>query len=251
VLEELQRAGHDHLELVVVPVPETDDARVGAADLATVLEARGGAWGGLAAAGAAVASGKVLVFLEELAAPRDTEWLAELVGLAREPAIGAAGGLVADRDGSVVHAGVAMPRGLPLPVHPGAPVDGETVADELTMVTNRTAVSGVVAVRASTLREVGGIACDLERMALVDLSTRLSDAGQRVVCTPHARFELVTPSARAWTTDLGELAAFAQARGARRDRYYNPRLWADRATHVVPRAIQRAGLLGDVDARAR
>ena len=251
VLEELQRVDHDHLELVVVPVPETDDAGARAADLATVLDARDGAWGSLAAAGAAVASGKVLVFLEELATPRNAEWLAELVGLAHEPAIGAAGGLVADGDGSVVHAGVAMPCGLPLPVHPGARVDGETVPDELTMVTNRTAVSGVVAIRASTLREVGGIARDLERLALVDLSTRLSDAGQRVVCTPHARFDLVTLSARGWTTNLGELAAFAWARGARPDPYYNPRLWADRAAHVVPRAIQRAGLFGDLDARAR
>jgi len=144
-----------------------------------------------------------------------------------------------------VHAGVALLRGLPLPVHPGAATAGEEVAPELTMVTDRSAAAGVVALTRATLDRSGGPDERLDLLALTALTARLTRDGGRVACSPHAPWRLL---GRPPTTDLEELRAFALEHRGRADRYYNPRLWPDRAAHVVPRALQQTGRLSDLAA---
>lgn len=195
-------------------------------------------WGALARAGIAATAAPFVVLLEELCVPETEDWLGELCGLAGEPAIAAAGALVVDGDGAVVHAGVALPGGVPLPVHPGAPSAGDDVADELTFVTNRSAVSGAVAVRRERVAGDAGPDPRADHHALAALTLALTARAGRVVHTPHARLRIAGPP-RGTVAGLGELLAVARDRAWRPDPFYNPRLWADRAAHVAPAALTR------------
>jgi hypothetical protein len=130
-----------------------------------------------------------------------------------------------------------------MPVHPGAPAGGSDVAPELTMVTNRSAVGGVVAVRREDALGEGAFTPGLDRLALADMTARLRRPDRRIVHSPYARLRLITATARAHSVALAELARLA--RPGLEDRYYNRLLWRDRAAHVVPRRIREPGLLGD------
>lgn len=197
----------------------------------------GGIWGERAAAAVAATDAQIVILCEDVCTPETDDWLDELIGLVRTPGVGAAAALVTDLEGRVVHAGVAFPRGVPLPVHPGADADANDAPPELTMVTNRTAAAGVVAFERSALLAAGGVR-PFDRVALIATTLGL---GERVVVSPHARLRLVGASSRGAVVDPGELAAVTRRGG---DPLYNPRLWADRASHVVPRAMQRGGFDG-------
>ncbi len=198
-----------------------------------VVAGPAGTWGGLAAAGLTATSAAVVVLFEELVVPEGDGWLDELAGFVREEGVAAAGALVVDDVGRVVHAGVALPAGVPLPVHPGADPDAKDPAPELTMVTNRSAAAGVVAFDRAALQAAGGINSGLDRLAL----TAATLAVERVVVTPHARLRLVGAAPRGAAVAVRELLQYA----GRRDPFYNPQLWADRANHAVPLRLQRAG----------
>jgi hypothetical protein len=205
---------------------------------ASVVAAPDDRWGALVRAGIAATAAPFVVLLEELCVPETEGWLEELCGLAGEPAIAAAGALVVDGDGGVVHAGVALPRGVPLPVHPGAPFAGDHVADELTFVTNRSAVSGAVAVRRERVTGDAGPDPRADRHALATLTLALTARAGRVVHTPHARLRIIGPP-RGTVAGLGELLAVAHGRTGRPDPFYNPLLWPDRAAHIAPAALTR------------
>jgi hypothetical protein len=247
--EEPDLAGHlaamaaalDAELVVAAPEPAADVL----SERVTVVRAAGATWGALARAGAGATDAEVLVLLDALCVPQTADWLAELTGPLRDPGVRASSPLVVDGDGRVVHAGVALLRGLPLPVHPGAATAGEEVAPELTMVTDRSAAAGVVALTRATLDRSGGPDERLDLLALTALTARLTRDGGRVACSPHAPWRLL---GRPPTTDLEELRAFALEHRGRADRYYNPRLWPDRAAHVVPRALQQTGRLSDLAA---
>jgi hypothetical protein len=220
--------------LVAGPATRELTDRIGA----SVVVASDDRWGGLARAGIAATAAPFVVLLEELCVPETEGWLEELCGLVGEPAIAAAGALVVDDGGAVVHAGVALPRGVPLPVHPGAPSTGGDVADELTFVTNRSAVSGAVAVRRERVTGDAGPDPRTDRHALTALTLALTARAGRVVHTPHARLRITGPP-RGTVAGLGELLAIARDRTGRTDPFYNHQLWADRAAHVVPAALTR------------
>lgn len=209
-------------------------AAVGAA----VVAAEHDRWGALARAGIEGTSAPFVVLLEEVCVPETDDWLTELCGLAGEPGIAAAGALVVDGDGRAIHAGVALPRGVPLPVYPDAPAVGPDIAPELTIVTNRSAVSGAVAVRRGLVAGDAGPDLLADRHALAALTLALTARAGRVVHSPHARLRVLgTP--RGAVAGLAELQAVALARGERPDPYYNPQLWAERAAHVAPAALTR------------
>lgn len=220
---------------VTVVAPEPVDA----GDGVDVVTAPAGTWGALAAAGLDATSAPVVVLFEDLCVPVTGDWLDELAGLVGEPAIGAAGALVVDAEGRTVHAGVALPDGVPLPVHPDRDPDAADPAPELTMVTNRSAAAGVVAFDRAALTDAGGIAA-LDRLALAATTLAVCEAGRRVAVSPHARLRLVAPP-RGRVLDIGEIVSVARERQDRPDPFYNPNLWADRAAHVVPLALQRRG----------
>jgi hypothetical protein len=154
-----------------------------------------------------------VLVLEEACVPAGEGWRAELLGPLADGAA-AVGAWVVDRPGRTVHAGVAHPRGVPLPVHPGA-----TEAEELTFVTNRSALTGAVALRAADHDP----ARDL-------LATTLALRGRKLL-TPHARFT-VAGTPRGTVADPARLRALGDLGP---DPLYNAQLWGDRAAHVVPR----------------
>lgn len=220
---------------VTVVGPHAEAARAAGA---AVVGCDDGRWGALARAGIAATTAPFVVVLEELCRPELPDWRDELCGLASEPAIAAAGALVVDERGAAVHAGVALPLGVPLPVHPGAPSEGDEVPDELTFVTNRSAASGAVAFRRERVAGDAGPDPCSDRHALAALTLALTARAGRVVVTPHARMRIAGPP-RGVITGVAELMAIAEVRAGRPDPYYNPQLWADRAAHVAPAALTR------------
>lgn len=198
-----------------------------------------GPWGARAVAGIAAAAHEHVVLIEDLAAPLDGDWRAELLGPLALPGVVASAPLVLDCAGRAAHAGVVLSSGVPLPVHPGAPA-GDDGPEELRVVTDRAAAAGVVALR----RADAFVDPELDRGALATLTAQLTGDGGRVVVSPHAPWRLA-PSARATIVDLAALRRVAVGLRKRRDPFYNPRLWQDRAAHVVPRELQQTGLLAD------
>jgi hypothetical protein len=150
---------------------------------------------------------------------------------------------VIDGHGRVVHAGVALSRGLPLPLLHGTDIAGTDIPPELTMVTNRSAAAGVIAITRAALARGGGPDEQLDALAVTTLTARLTCDGARVVCSPHAPWRLL---GRPRATDLEEVRAFAIEHAGRADRYYNSRLWPDSGAHIVPRALQQTGRLSDL-----
>jgi hypothetical protein len=204
-----------------------------------------GHWGALATAGVGHAGGATIVVLEELCFPAGAGWEGELAGPLREPDTVASSPLVRDARGHVAHAGVALVGGVPLPVHPGADLAAEDLPTELTVATNRASAGGVVAVRRETLT---GSPLDpaAERLGLTSLTASLTAAGGRVVCSPHAPWQVVG-EVRAQVIDLAELTRFHRVHADREDPFYNPRFWPDRASHLVPRALWSTGHLSEID----
>ena len=237
-LTDIARPG---LNITLVPGQRAASALTGADDRATVLPPVPGRWSDLAAAGVAAASAPVVVVCEDLCVPETDDWLSELSGLVSEPHLGAAGALVVNGQGLAVHAGVALPLGVPLPVHPGADPEAEDAAPELTMVTNRSAVSGVVAFDRECLLRAGGLVAGMDRLSLVATTLAIGASGARVVMSPHARLRLMAGPPRAAVVPVAELARIAASRGQQPDPFYNPNLWADRAAHIVPLSFQREG----------
>lgn len=153
------------------------------------------------------------LLVEQACVPDGREALDELVGHV-EAGAGAAGGVVVDVAGRVVAGGVAFPRGTPVDLHVGADLNADDRHPSLTMVSNRLAVRGVVALRTRALSRS-------TRGGLAGLTAALADAGERVVWSPHARFTADERATRALRTiDLAQLVALD--RGARPDPFWNP-----------------------------
>jgi GT2 family glycosyltransferase len=132
----------------------------------------------------------VVVFLDAEVTPRDPQWLAELVGQAARPAVGAAGGLLLDPRGRVRSAGLLLGVGsVAGPAHAGRRARSGGYFGRARLAQDLSAVSGAcLATRRAVFREVGGFDPDLARhFGDVDYCLRLREAGYRVVWTPLAR----------------------------------------------------------------
>jgi glycosyltransferase involved in cell wall biosynthesis len=246
IADALQADRAEPPQLVVVAAEQTVGPATALSDRASVITVAGRTWGLMARAGAAATDAEVLFLLEDLCAPLKLDWLEELTGPLRDPGVCASSPLVIDGEGRVVHAGMALPRGLPLPVHHGTDTAGTDILPEVTMVTNRSAAAGVIAITRAALARGGGPDEQLDDLAVTALTARLTRDGGRVVCSPHAPWRLL---GRPRAKDLEEVRAFAIEHAGRGDRYYNPRLWPDSGAHIVPRALQQTGLLSDIRVR--
>lgn len=207
----------------------------GRVELVTTTRVEATSWGAAARAQCEAIGAEVVVLVHELSAPRSNDWLEELTGPLVVPGVVASGPVVVDGGGAVLHAGVALIDGLPLGVHQGGRPDVPGASPELTMVTNRASLSGVVALRREAACE--HLSPAFGQQALADLTARLTAGGGRAVCSPHAPWH-ARADAPTVPVDLQELRRFAQDHGTREDRWYNPRFWRDRADHVVPRALE-------------
>ncbi|MCB2189076.1 MAG: glycosyltransferase family 2 protein [Deltaproteobacteria bacterium] len=141
--------------------------------------------------GEAEARGEVLGFLNNDLAMPDPAWLAEMVGLALEPATGAVGALLTYPDGRVQHGGVVLGLGgLAEHAHKFFPAEAPGYAGRLLAPQEVSAVTAACLVlRREVFRAVGGF--DEAHLAVayndVDLCLRVRRQGWRVVWTPRAR----------------------------------------------------------------
>ena len=141
-------------------------------------------------AGAAAASGDVLVFLNNDTTVLSPDWLEHLVFHLLAADVGAVGPLLLYPDGSVQHAGVVLgARGTADHVMRRFPADTDGYAGSLSCPREVSVVTGAcLAIRRSTLDRVGGWN---EMYAThyqdVDLCLKLRREGLRVIFTPDAR----------------------------------------------------------------
>jgi O-antigen biosynthesis protein len=191
------------------------------------------------AAETGAARGEILLFLDPALEPRNPAWLAEMVSHAVRPGIGAVGVKVLDREGAVLHAGLAVggPGGVFTP-YIGRQGSDAGYFGHLQLARDVTAVSGgCLMVRREALLAAGGwdesvqsrIARDL------DLCLRLEQAGLRNIWTPYAilirQDKPNDRNAAGPATLRASLRRIQQKWGGRLqgDRYWNPNLARDSA----------------------
>jgi GT2 family glycosyltransferase/2-polyprenyl-3-methyl-5-hydroxy-6-metoxy-1,4-benzoquinol methylase len=142
--------------------------------------------------GAREAQGEYLVLLNNDTAVLHEEWLAEMLGIAAQPDVGAVGAKLHYPDGRVQHAGVVLGMSDAPAEHPflGAASDETGYFGRLLLTQEYAAVTAAcLLVKKSVYLEAGGL--DETRFQVsyndVDFCQRLRQKGLRVVFTPHAK----------------------------------------------------------------
>jgi GT2 family glycosyltransferase len=176
-------------------------------------------------AGAIIARGAYLLFLNDDIAVRSAEWLKEMVGIAREDDVGAVGALLRFEDGSIQHGGVVAHGGCGH-VHFEREGDDPGHLDLMHIARESLAVTGAcLLVSRAKYFEAGGFATALRsNWNDVDLCLKLRLLGYRNVWTSQAdltHFESVSRD----PVVLNEERLFFYARWAEEieeDPYFTP-----------------------------
>jgi len=137
---------------------------------------------------AKLTDGEFLLFLNDDTEVLTADWIEALVEQSSRPAIGAAGGRLLYRDGSVQHAGVILgTRGIAGHAHRFAPGNSPGYHGALQAVTNYSAVTAAcMMMRRIVYDEVGGFDEDLAiEFNDIDLCLRVRAAGYRIVYLPY------------------------------------------------------------------
>lgn len=201
---------------------------------------------------AAIASGEVLVLLNNDTTVLDPLWLRRMVGYAMRPEVGVVGGKLLYPDMSVQHAGVVLGiQGVAAHVNHMLPTDALGYHDIGDRTHEVSAVTGAcLAVRAEVYRELGGLD---ETFAVtfndIDLCCSSLDHGYRNVYIGHALMVHYESKSRGYDIKPEQLAAFqSEALRARAkfpvlyrdDPYYNPNLSLVRSYGLAdpPRAVR-------------
>src|SRR5262249_22397569 len=130
---------------------------------------------------------ELLLFLEAGTEPADPRWLSRLVANLRLPGVGAAGGVVRDRNGAIVDAGpvLGMNDGTgPAPAFAGLKRDQISYYFYAEVTRNTAAVSGrCLLTRRTTFEQLGGFDARRYPQSLwdVDFGLRLRGLGLRCV----------------------------------------------------------------------
>jgi GT2 family glycosyltransferase/predicted SAM-dependent methyltransferase len=138
---------------------------------------------------AAMATGEVLLFLNDDTEVADPGWLRELAGWAVQPGVGLAGAQLLDGDGRIQHGGVILGlNGFADHLFQGMEPDSPSLLGPTTSYRNVLSVTAAcVAIRRTLFEELGGFD---ERFELcgsdVALGIDAVIAGYRNVCTPFA-----------------------------------------------------------------
>lgn len=227
----IDRSTYEHIEVVVVydtvtPPEVLLDLRDIAGDRLRLVE-----WtapfdfSGKCNLGAAVATGELLLFLNDDVEVITGDWLDTLTGFLREPDVGAVGCHLLFEDGRLQHGGHVHLNGDPGHLMFGQ--NPKSTRNRMALWLDRE-VAGVTAAclltRASTFAEVGGFSPDFpNNYNDVDFNLKLRAAGYRIVVTPHARlyhFESISRDPTVSTTETERLRArwYEQLHA---DPYYN------------------------------
>jgi O-antigen biosynthesis protein len=183
---------------------------------------------GLAAAADAAADAEHLLVMQAPAFGLTHDWLTRLLGYSGQPQIAAAGPITLGSDGRISQAGIALPEGIPLHLLHGDRSSMDNFFGYGTSVYNVSAVSGVLATRRDTYRQLGGLNPEFRELALIDYCLRATDTGGRVVIVPDARLRATGPDTA--VNDLPTIWRLRQswARTHTSDPYYNPNYRTDR-----------------------
>jgi GT2 family glycosyltransferase len=139
--------------------------------------------------GAAVATGELLVFLNNDTEIMTKDWLEHLSYYAEQPDAGAAGALLAYDDNTVQHAGVTLGmRGTADHAMRQFPIDVDGYAGSLICAREVSAVTGAcLMIRKALFEEIGGFNPHFfTAYQDVDLCLRLRARGFRIIYTPRA-----------------------------------------------------------------
>ena len=141
-------------------------------------------------AGVEAANGDIVGLLDSGAEVISSEWLAEMVGVALQPGVGAVGAKLLYPNGAVQHAGIALGLGgLAGHVHRNIPRTSFGYFGRASLISAFSAVTAAcMIVRKSVYREVAGFNEQELGSAFgdIDFCLRLRDAGYRSVWTPYA-----------------------------------------------------------------
>lgn len=174
---------------------------------------------------AAVAAGDHLLLLDARMDAVDEQWLSSLLEYSQQPAIGAVGAQIFAPGGTVRHAGVQIPRGVPVALKRDIVLHASTAAAVLN-IANLSAVSAeCLMTRRDVFEAAGGFRTNAQvGFADVDYCLRVRQGGRRIVFTPFAR--LRAAAAPPMFPHEGN-DAFRAHWGGYVDPYFNPNLSPD------------------------
>ncbi len=176
--------------------------------------------------GARVATGDLLLFLNDDIEAISEGVLAELIQVLQRPGVGAVGAKLYFEDGTIQHGGVVLPGALPYTVYSGARGADPGYFGSLVATRNYLAVTGACLMTTrEAFQTVGGFD---ERLKInyndIDYCLKLVAKGYRIVFTPHARlfhFESKSRDPKRMYWDEAEYFARKWQRFANRDPYYS------------------------------
>jgi glycosyltransferase involved in cell wall biosynthesis len=143
---------------------------------------------GSQAVAAAHARGDHLLFLDWGLQAVDGDWLAALLEFSQQAAIGAVGAKLHYPDGSLAHIGILLGvNGVASPAFHRHPRSSMGYWATAIAARNYSAVTGTcMMTRRGVFEQVGAFNAEMGRLADLDYCLRVTDAGYRVVFTPHA-----------------------------------------------------------------
>ncbi len=178
---------------------------------------------------AALATGEVLLLLNNDIEVLEPHWLDEMAGHALRPEVGAVGARLLYPDGTIQHAGIVLGVGTfeggpGVAGHFGYGRPGDDPGYQGQFVTTRevSAVTGAcLAVRREVFSRAGGLDAVNLPVALndLDLCLRIRAMGLRVVWTPFATLRHHESASRGDEADAGKAARFRQECRFLRDRW--------------------------------
>jgi len=217
LLDSLRRTDYPSWELVIVDNGGRSDAnekfyvdRAGGLDHTIIWWDEPFNYGAVNNAAAAVATGEIVVLLNDDTVIHSAEWLSELVGWLSVPGVGTVGVQMIDPDGCIQHGGVIIgAAGLADHRFQGLKPHTETILGSTDWYRNSVANTGAcVALTAELWNDIGGLD---ERFVLcgsdVVLGLEAGSRGLRNVCTPAIHIDHLESATR--KTDVPTSDVFA------------------------------------------
>jgi GT2 family glycosyltransferase len=191
-------------------------------------------WSAMNNAGAAEATGEILLFLNNDTDVTEQNWVRELVAQAVRPEVGAVGAKLLFPDGTVQHAGIWLgPSVFARHLLRLSGRSDEGYLGQLTLTRNLSAVTGAcMAMRRDVFREAGGFDESFPvSYSDMDLCLRLVQRGYRIVWTPYAELLHLESASRGssewrWRKEEADLDRFCARweQDISNDPFFNPNL---------------------------
>ena len=174
-----------------------------------------------------MANGEYLVFVDDASQDLSSDWIEQLLMFAQRNDVGAVGGMVRYKNGTVCTAGKILGvRGTVADAHPRFPMGHDGYKFRLTLAQNYSAVSRrLMMVRRTVWERFGGFDRRFGGLCDVDLCMRIREAGYQVVWTPYAEATCEDGVIKKPSKDEMELFRGRWKKELEQgDPYYNPNL---------------------------